>query len=88
MRTFVALTLLAVNLFTFLLFRLDKERAIAGGRRIAESDLLGLALVGGSPGALLARQVLRHKTDKQPFSNHLHVIFGAQTGVLISLTFF
>ena len=65
-----------------------RQRAMAGGARIAESDLLGLALIGGSPGALVARQLLQHKTSKQPFSNQLHVIFGAQIGVLISLTFF
>jgi len=88
MSVLVTLALAAVNLFTILLFWQDKQRAQAGGRRIAESDLLGLALIGGSPGALLAAQLLRHKTGKQPFSNQLHVIFGAQTGVLISLTFF
>ena len=88
MSAFVTLALVAVNLFTILLFWQDKQRALAGGRRIAESDLLGLALFGGSPGALLAVQLFRHKTGKQPFSNRLHVIFGAQTGALISLTFF
>ena len=88
MHAFIALALVAVNLFTFLLFWRDKKRAMAGGARIAESDLLGLALIGGSPGALVARQLLQHKTSKQPFSNQLHVIFGAQIGVLISLTFF
>ena len=88
MHAFVALALLGVNLVTFLLFWRDKQRAMAGGPRIAESDLLGLALIGGSPGALVARQLLHHKTSKQPFSNQLHVIFGAQIGVLISLTFF
>jgi len=88
MAAFVLLALLAVNLFTILRFWQDKKRAIAGEPRIAESDLLALAIFGGSPGALLASQLLRHKIRKQPFANHLHVIFGAQTGVLISLTFF
>jgi uncharacterized membrane protein YsdA (DUF1294 family) len=88
MPAFLLVALLAVNLVTVAAFRLDKQRAADGGRRISEADLLGLAMLGGSPGALLARQLLRHKLSKQPFSNHLHVIFGAQTGVLISLTFF
>ena len=87
MAVFVLVAMLAVNVFTILCFRLDKQRAVGGGRRIPEADLLGLAMVGGAPGALLARQLYRHKLG-QPFSNHLHVIFGAQTGVLISLTFF
>lgn len=88
MLAFVALALVAVNLITFLLFWRDKKAATSGGARVAESDLLGLALFGGSPGALVARQLLHHKLTKQPFSNQLHVIFGAQVGVLISLTFF
>ena len=35
-----------VNLWTMLRFWQDKERALAGERRIPESDLLGLALIG------------------------------------------
>jgi len=80
--------LLAVNLFTMLLFWQDKQRAIAGERRIAEADLLGLALIGGSPGALLARKMFRHKTRKQPFSTLLFLIVAIQLGVLSGLLFF
>ena len=83
-----ALALSFVNLVTIFRFWQDKQRAIAGERRIPESDLLGLAILGGSPGAMLARQMFRHKTRKQPFTNHLHIILAAQVGVLISLTFF
>ena len=43
--------LLVLNLFTVLRFWQDKQRAMAGERRIAEADLLGLAIIGGSPGA-------------------------------------
>lgn len=82
------LALLAVNLFTMLRFWQDKQRAIAGERRIAEADLLGLALIGGSPGALLARKLFRHKTRKQPFSILLFLIAAMQLGVLIGLVFF
>ena len=85
---YAALALAVVNLVTIFRFWQDKQRAIAGERRIPESDLLGLAFLGGSPGALLARQMFRHKTRKQPFTNHLHLILAAQVGGLISLTFF
>ena len=85
---YAALALAFVNLVTIFRFWQDKQRAIAGERRIPESDLLGLAFFGGSPGALLARQMFRHKTRKQPFTNHLYLILAAQVGVLISLTFF
>jgi len=79
------LALIALNLFTMLRFWQDKQRAIAGRRRIAEADLLGLALIGGSPGALLARRMFRHKTRKQPFSTWLFLILALQAGILAGL---
>lgn len=79
--------LLIVNLWTMLRFRKDKARAIAGARRIPEAELLGLALIGGSPGALLARRWFRHKTRKQPFSTWLLLIATAQAGALLGLAF-
>jgi uncharacterized membrane protein YsdA (DUF1294 family) len=75
-----AFYLLSINAWTMLRFRQDKLRAIAGERRIPEADLLGLALIGGTPGAFLARQLLRHKTRKQPFSNRLLFIAVVQAG--------
>ena len=72
-----------VNLWTIMRFWQDKQRAIAGERRIPEGDLLGLALIGGSPGALLARHLFRHKTRKQPFSTQLFVIIALQIGLLV-----
>ena len=77
--------LLVVNLFTILRFWQDKQRAVAGERRISEADLLGLAAFGGSPGALLARQIFRHKTRKQPFSTYLLLIAALQAGAMIGL---
>lgn len=76
-----------INGWTALRFWQDKSRAIAGSRRIPEADLLGLALVGGSPGAFLARHFFRHKTRKQPFSTYLMLIAGGQTCALIALLF-
>lgn len=75
----------AINLWTILQFWRDKERARAGERRIPEADLLALAAIGGSPGALLARRLFRHKTRKQPFSSYLMVIVALQAGGLIGL---
>ena len=83
-----ALALLALNLFTMLRFWQDKKRAVAGERRIPEAHLLSLALVGGSPGALAARRLFRHKTRKQPFSTWLFLIVAIQAGALIGLAAF
>ena len=76
-----------VNGWTVFRFWDDKRRARAGQRRIAESDLLGLALIGGSPGALLARRVFRHKTRKEPFSTRLQLICALQLGALLGLAY-
>jgi uncharacterized membrane protein YsdA (DUF1294 family) len=45
----------------------DKSAAEQGRWRTSESTLHAVALVGGWPGALVARRVFRHKTRKQPF---------------------
>ena len=80
--------LLLVNAWTMLRFWQDKQRAMAGERRIPESDLLGLALIGGSPGALLARHLFRHKTRKEPFSTQLLVIIVLQIGAIVGFMLF
>ena len=72
--------LFLVNCWTILRFWQDKQRAVAGERRIPEGDLLGLALIGGSPGAFLARRLFKHKTRKEPFSTYLSVILMGQIG--------
>jgi uncharacterized membrane protein YsdA (DUF1294 family)/cold shock CspA family protein len=51
----------------FLTYRADKAAAVRGSWRTSESTLHAIALVGGWPGALVARRVFRHKTTKQPF---------------------
>ena len=83
MITIVGSCLVAINVVTMLAFYLDKASAIAGERRVPESELLTLAFVGGTPGAFLARQLFRHKTRKEPFSTHLMVIATIQIGGLI-----
>ncbi len=81
----VCAALFLINLWTYVRFWQDKVRAREGSRRIPELDLLMLALIGGSPGALLARQVFRHKTLKQPFSNRLVTIVTFQAAILVGL---
>lgn len=69
---------IAINFCTFAAFGVDKMKAEAGKWRIAESTLLMLAFLGGSPGAYAGRSLFRHKTRKQPFSNMLHCIAALQ----------
>jgi uncharacterized membrane protein YsdA (DUF1294 family) len=76
-----------INVITFARFWWDKEPAKAGNRRIPEADLLGWALIGGTPGAFLARSLFRHKTRKQPFVFHLQLIAAFQVGAAAGLAY-
>lgn len=58
---------LALSLLTFVVYAIDKSKAKRGGWRIPEKTLHLLSLVGGWPGALLAQQLLRHKSSKTSF---------------------
>ena len=63
----LALGYLVASVLAFLAYLLDKSAARRGAWRTSESTLHALALVGGWPGALLAQQLLRHKSTKAPF---------------------
>ncbi len=66
------------NLAAFAAMGWDKSCAERGERRIAERTLLAFAAAGGGPGAVLAQQLFRHKTRKQPFAGLLYAILIAQ----------
>ncbi|MCW2867562.1 MAG: DNA-binding protein [Marmoricola sp.] len=63
----VAYAYLATSVLTAGAYGVDKAAAQQGAWRTRESTLHLLALLGGWPGALLARQAWHHKTVKQPF---------------------
>lgn len=77
--------LLAVNAVTLATYGYDK--LIAGGvrTRVPERVLLGLAAAGGTPGALLAMRLFRHKTLKQPFRTWFLAIMMLQALALGAL---
>lgn len=58
---------IVINLLTFLLYGLDKYKAIRQEWRIPERALLLMAFVGGAFGALSAMRIFRHKTRKGRF---------------------
>lgn len=74
--------LLLVNVITYLAFWRDKAQSRHGGRRITESRLLTLAIIGGWPSAKLAQRRLRHKTRKQSFATMLNIIGLAWAGAI------
>ena len=63
----VLVSYLILSLLTFVLYGIDKRNAIKERWRISEKTLQVFALLGGWPGALLAQQAFRHKTQKRPF---------------------
>ncbi|HQU67006.1 MAG TPA: DUF1294 domain-containing protein [Albidovulum sp.] len=81
------LYLVAVSIFSYALFAIDKWRAQNREWRISEAALLTTALVGGSLGAKLAQHRLRHKTRKEPFRSALNLICLLQAAALASLFF-
>ncbi|KQZ06555.1 hypothetical protein ASD21_01000 [Caulobacter sp. Root1455] len=83
--TFAAVYLAVLNLATFVIFGFDKAAAADRRSRVPERALLALAALGGSPGALLARPVFRHKTRKQPFSAWLTLIVFLQAATVAAL---
>ena len=59
--------LAAVNVAALVLYAWDKAAATRRGFRVPEAMLHLVALIGGTPAALVARVVLRHKTRKRDF---------------------
>jgi uncharacterized membrane protein YsdA (DUF1294 family)/cold shock CspA family protein len=55
------------SFITCLIYAFDKSKAQRGAWRTQESTLHIFALIGGWPGAALAQQLLRHKSQKREF---------------------
>ena len=72
--------LIIINLITFIIFGIDKYKAIKDKWRVKEATLLGLSFIGGALGGMLGMYVFRHKTKKFyfflgiPFMMILHVV--------------
>lgn len=58
---------LVASALCYFRYRQDKAAATAGNRRVPESTLIALGLLGGWPGAIIAQQTLRHKSSKAAF---------------------
>lgn len=73
---------------TFLTYGYDKAVAGAGPTRVPEIVLLGLALIGGTFGALLGMLVFHHKTGKNtaPFRVGIALVIAAQVATAVVWT--
>lgn len=57
--------LIAITLISFLLFAIDKRKAIKHAYRIPESVLLFSAFLGGAFGSWMSMQLFHHKTQTE-----------------------
>ncbi|MHA6524737.1 DUF1294 domain-containing protein [Tessaracoccus sp. G1721] len=74
--------LLVMSVVAYVMYRSDKAAAVRGERRVPESTLHLVSLIGGWPGALIARHTLRHKTRKQPFRTAYWLTVVANCGLI------
>jgi uncharacterized membrane protein YsdA (DUF1294 family)/cold shock CspA family protein len=65
----VVFVYLVTSLICILIYYVDKSAAAEGRWRVSESALLLLGLAGGWPGAIIAQQLLHHKTKKRSFQS-------------------
>lgn len=64
---FIISYIVMLNIIAFILYGIDKKRAIKDQWRISESKLMIIAFIGGSLGALLGMIVFHHKTKHYKF---------------------
>ena len=77
-----AFYLILVNIIAFAAFGIDKRKAVKHKYRISEATLLGLALIGGSAGALAGMHLFHHKTNKLLF-RAVPMLLAVQIALLI-----
>lgn len=64
---FFLVYLISINLISFILFGIDKNKAEKKEWRISEASLLGISFFGGSIGSLIGMVVFKHKLSKKKF---------------------
>jgi len=75
--------LILINIITFVVFGVDKYKAIKKKFRVPEKTLFLLAAVGGSVGALAGMYSFRHKTAKRKFQVGIPAILVIQIMLLM-----
>lgn len=75
-----------MSVIAFIMYYVDKERAIDEKRRISEKALLLISVFGGAAGGYLAMNIFRHKTRVWYFNvvNILFIFFDIIIGLLIT----
>ena len=79
------LYVVATSVVAFCVYGFDKLAAMRRWKRISERSLLGLALIGGWPGAALAIALWHHKSRKSPFLIWFVVAAISNAALFVSL---
>lgn len=82
---YLTVYLIIINAAAFLLMLTDKKKAMKHAFRIPEATLLGVAVIGGSLGAVLGMRIFRHKTRKLKFTLGLPLLLAVHMILLYFL---
>ncbi len=77
--------LIIINILSFILYGIDKLKAIKRKERISERTLILIGILGGSIGSLIGMNLFRHKTKKLKFIISLPLILIIHIIVVIYL---
>ena len=80
--------LVTVNVVAFFMYGIDKAKAKKQKWRIPEKTLIGIAVIGGSIGAIAGMNVFHHKTKHWYFKFGLPLILIIQIALVVWLKFF
>ena len=87
--TYVELYLIFINIFTAILYGIDKLKAINNTKnnisRVSENTLFIFAFIGGSIGAIISMILFRHKIKKLSFMIKFISITIVQSGLIYYL---
>ena len=81
----LAYYLLAINVVAFIMYGIDKYKAMKAKWRIPEATLLLLAVLGGSIGAWMGMKVWHHKTIHKKFKYGIPAILLIQIALMAYL---
>ena len=77
--------LIIINILSFILYGIDKLKAIKKKERISEKTLILIGILGGSIGSIIGMNIFRHKTKKLKFIISLPLILIIHIIVVIYL---
>lgn len=85
LHSYLAYYLLAINAVAFIVYGIDKYKAMKAKWRIPEATLLLLAVLGGSIGAWMGMKVWSHKTMHKKFKYGIPAILLIQIALMAYL---